>query len=113
MARIRALVPLSWLVPVALAATILTINTPDAHGAAGRPRMTGARLLTPGADGSAGLLRVAFNTPICFAGTRRGDRVLAVRGYRVDSIARVRKALHLVARIRSGHPRFAVARDRV
>jgi hypothetical protein len=113
MARVRALIPLPWLVPAALAAAILPMNAPDAHGAAGRPRMTGARLLAPGADGSAGLLRVAFNTPICFAGTRRGDRVLAVRGYRVGSIARVRKASHLVAWIRPGYSRFAVARDHV
>jgi hypothetical protein len=104
----RARIPLHWLVALCLCAAISLTDTPQAQaGTAGRPRMTGARVL------DAGRLQVTFNRSICFAGTRHGDRFLAVPGYRVGRIARATKAAHLVAQLRPGRPAFAVARDHV
>ena len=110
MPAVRALIPLRWLAALVLAVTVAPIGMADAHG--GRPRMISARLVGPDAAG-ADLLRVAFNKPLCFAGTRRGDRVLAMSGYRVGSIGRASKRTRLVARLRPGRSSFAVARDHV
>src|SRR5438067_9719220 len=104
MATSRTRFPLHRFVLLALAAATLPIGTSQAHaGATTRPRMTGARLLAPEAGGTA-VLRVTFTRPLCFAGTRRGDRLLAMRGYRVGRILRATKTTHLVAEVRPGHP---------
>jgi hypothetical protein len=114
MATVRERFPLHRFVVLVLAAVTLPSAMSQAHvRAAGRPHMTSARLLAPEPGGTAGLLRVTFNRPICFAGTRRGDRLLAIRGYRVGRIHLARQAKHLVAELRQGHPAFAVAPDRV
>src|SRR3954447_1546245 len=99
------------LLPLAgAAAAMLPAN---AHSAPGGVRMVSARVAKLSPDASAGVLRVGFNTRVCFAGTARGNRLLALKRYRVGTIRGVRNASHLVAEVEPGHPSFAVAPGRV